>query len=267
MPLLSLFVCALLLALPGGVGAAERITLRLMALPDNNERYYTKLLEESLRATGYQLHIDYVRNVPQPRIWHMVEHNQLSLMWGVQTRARDAAYASVSNQLTGGLIGQRILLVRKGQEQAYAKVRNLEDFRRLGKTGGVGINWLDADVWKLNGLPVYVKTGDWRQLFPMVASGERGIDYVVRGASEIVNEIKHYDGLAVEANLVLIHDRDMHFYLSPDTVRYRAIIENALAQADKSGLKKELIARFILPDLKTLNLDQRVKIRLNTPEP
>lgn len=254
------------LALHGPAQARERVSLRLVALPDDSHRYYATLLAEALRADGHELHIDYVQSVPQPRIWSMVADSKLSLIWGVQTQARDRAYASVANGLTNGAISQRILLVPKGQEQAYASVRTLDDFRRLGKVGGVGAGWFDADVWRFNELPVYVKSGDWRQLFPMVASGKRHIDYMVRGASEIVNEAKNREGLGIEANLVLIHGRDMRFYLSPGALRYKALIEHALAHADRSGLKKELIARFFEQDFKQLKLDQRLKLKLRAPD-
>lgn len=253
----TLFLC--------GCARAEQITLRLMPLPDDTHLYYIALLDAALRADGHVLHIDYAERASQPRVWNMVANNKLSLVWGVQTRARDKAYASVANELTNGLIGQRILLVPKGQEQAYAQVRNLDDFRRLGKVGGVGVNWFEAEVWRLNALPMYAKSGDWRQLFPMVASGVRHVDYIARGANEIINEVHNRDGLVVEANLLLVHTRDVHFYLSPQTARYKAIIEHALARADRSGLKKEVIARFFQHDFKALNLDARLKLKLRTP--
>ncbi|HSD38598.1 MAG TPA: hypothetical protein VLC92_13880 [Rhodocyclaceae bacterium] len=206
-----------------------------------------------------------MNTVPQARIWRMVANNQLSLIWGVQTSTRDHDFASVSNQLTNGLIGERILLVRKGHEQDYAHVKTTDDLRRLGKVGGVGEGWFDVEVWQLNALPVYIKSGDWRQMFRMLANGDRGIDYMVRGANEIVDEAASYPDLGIEPNLILAHDRDMHLYLSPEAERYKSIIESALAQADRSGLKNKLIAQYILPDLKVLNLDKRLRLKLNTP--
>lgn len=247
--------------------AAETIHLKVMELPDNRHVYYTRLLEESLRAAGYAPRLEFIKNVPQARIWRMTARSELSLMWGVQTSARDHDYASVANSLTNGLVGQRVLLVRKGQEQDYSGVRNLDDFRKLGRVGGMGEGWFDVEVWQLNALPFYVKAGDWRNLFSMVAYGGRGIDYVVRGVNEIVNEATNYPGLAIEPSLVLMHDRDVRFYLSPKAARYKPVIEAALAQADRSGLKKKLIAQYILPDLKVLNLEKRLKLKLNTPAP
>ncbi len=263
-PLASL-IATLFLLLCGLAQAGERIALRVVTLPQDRHLYYTRLLEESLRAAGYEPELIFVKDVPEPRLWGMVAQDQLSLIWGVQTSARDHDYASIKNALTNGLIGQRILLVKAGHAGDYAQVRTLDDFRKLGKVGSVGVNWFEAEVWNFNLLPLYIKTGDWRRLFSMVENGDRGIDYVVRGAGEIAKEAAEYPGLAIEPHLILSYERDMHFYLSPGAVRYKSIIENALAQADRSGLKKKLMAQYLLPELKNLNLDKRVALKLATP--
>jgi len=267
MRLLPSFIATLLLTLLCGSSAhaGERISLRIGTLGQDRHLYYTRLLEESLKAAGYEPDIVFVKDLPEPRIWSLVAKDGLSLIWGVQTAARDHDYASTSNPLTNGLIGQRILLVKAGQEHMFAQVRTLEDFRRLGKVGGVGSTWFEAEVWRFNKLPLYAKAGDWRRLFPMVENGERGIDYLVRSTIEISKEAEDYKGLAIEPHLILSYEGDMHFYLSPSAVRYKAIIENALAQADRSGLKKKLIAQYLLRGTKGLNLDKRVTLKLATP--
>lgn len=265
MSLLLRMLALLLCLFAGCAGAGETISLRIAALPDNRHVYYTELLQQSLRAIGYELHIDYVDDVPQPRIWNMVANKQLSVIWGVQTDARDRTYTAVLNPLTNGLMGQRVLLVRKGQEDMFRNVRTLDDFRRLGKIGGAGVDWFEVELWKLNGLPLYVKTGNWRQMFAMLASGQRGIDYMVRGVTEVSSEVLLHEGVAVERNLMLTHERDMRFYLSPDAARYRPLLERALAEADKSGLKKKLIAQYLLPGVEGLNLDKRVRLKLAMP--
>ena len=264
MRLLASLIATLLLC-AATAHAGERISLRVVTLPQDRHLYYTRLLEESLRAVGYEPELVFVKDLPEPRLWFMVASNEISLIWGVQTAARDRDYISVRNSLTNGLIGQRILLVKAGQEETFAQVRTLEDFRRLGKGGGVGGNWVEAEVWNANALPAYVKTGDWRSLFAMVAKGDRGVDYLVRSVGEIAKEAEAHKDLAIEPYLILSHDRDMHFYLSPASARYKAIIENALEQADRSGLKKRLIAQYLLPDAKALNLERRLTLKLASP--
>lgn len=265
MRLLASFIATLLLFLCGSAHAGERISLRIATLGQDRHLYYTKLLEESLKAAGYEPDIVFVKDLPEPRIWSLVAKDGLSLIWGVQTAARDHDYVSINNPLTNGLIGQRVLLVKAGQENMFAQVHTLDEFRRLGKVGGAGSAWFEAEVWRFNHLPLYAKTGDWRRLFPMVENGDRGIDYIVRSTIEISKEAEDFKGLAIERHLILSYEGDTHFYLSPATARYKAIIENALAQADKSGLKRKLIAQYLLHDAKGLNLDKRVTLKLATP--
>lgn len=247
-------------------GAAEIIELRVVALPDNQHMYYVDLLKQSMAAIGHDIKFSFIKGAPQPRELKMLEKDQLSLVWGVQTKRRDGTYAFVVNSLTNGLIGQRVLLVPTNQTNAYAGVTSLDDFRRLDKVGGFGVNWFDAEVWRFNRLPLYIKDGSWHDAFAMMASGTRGIDYLARGVNEISVEAAGRPGVAIEPHLLLTYERDMRFYLSPATARYKGLFEQALAQADRSGLKKELIAQYFAPGLKNLNLDKRLRLKLATPQ-
>lgn len=246
-------------------GPAKSIALTVVSLPNDRHVYYVRLLEEALRQAGYTPDIQIIQGAPQPRIWQMLASNQISLMWGVQTTARNKEFASVENDLTNGLIGQRVFLVREGEQDMFAHVHSLAQLRQTGMIGGVGEGWFDAELWPLNKLPVYIKGGDWRLMFRMVANGERDVNYVVRGVNEIINEVREYPGLAIESNLVLQHDRDMRFYLSPEAAALKPVLQEALAKADRSGLKKKLIKQLIMPELDVLHLNKRTRLKLVSP--
>lgn len=263
-------LCCLLLIAPLAYGprasaVGEVIDLRLPTLSSGRHVYYVKLLEESLKAAGYVPRITLVDPMPQPRIWHALAAGQISAVWGVQTDTRDRDFPSVVNALTSGVIAQRVFVIRAGTESAYASVTTLADLRATGKIGGVGEGWYDAELWQFNRLPVLVKPGDWQAMYRMVANGDRNVDYVVRGVNEAVDEIGSLPGLMIEPNLVLVHDRDMRFYLSPSNAALAPIIEDALARADRSGLKRKLIAQYILPTLAPLKLDKRHRLVLTPP--
>ncbi|MFT4171553.1 MAG: hypothetical protein QM639_03260 [Rhodocyclaceae bacterium] len=242
--------------------AAEPIELRVPTLSAGRHVYYVQLLKESLRAAGYEPHIVLADDMPQPRIWHALAANQISLVWGVQTAERDRRFTAVANPLTNGITAQRVLVVRKGTEDAYAHVRSLDDLRASGKIGGVGEGWYDALLWRANRLPVLVKSGDWRVMYRMLASGDREVDYLVRGVNEAALEIIDQSALTIEPRLLLQHDHDMRFYLSPSNAWLKPILEDALARADRNGLKRRLIARYITPSLQPLGMERRIRINL-----
>ncbi|MFA9439980.1 substrate-binding periplasmic protein [Uliginosibacterium sp. sgz301328] len=264
------FLCCLLLITPFAYGpqaraAGEVIDLRLPTLSSGRHVYYVKLLEESLKAAGYVPRITLIDPMPQPRIWHALAAGQISAVWGVQTETRDRDFPSIANALTSGIIAQRVFVIHAGTESAYADVNTLADLRATGKIGGVGEGWYDAELWQFNRLPVLIKSGDWQAMYRMVGNGDRNVDYVVRGVNEAVDEISALPGLVIEPNLVLVHDRDMRFYLSPANAALAPIIEDALARADRNGLKRRLIAQYILPTLAPLKLDKRRRLLLTPP--
>lgn len=244
---------------------AADIQLKLATLPNGTHKYFFKLLEESLKASGNTVKITSEDNLPQPRIVSYLDTGDVTLHWFLQTKERDAKYVPVDHKLTQGLIGQRVMLIPKGDEAQYENIKTLDDLKATGKTAGLGQGWFDVGVWKESGLKVTEQGGDWKLLYTMIASKDRGIDYFPRGAHEIVSEAQANPKLAIEPKLVLVYPRDLTFYLSKPNAALKPVIEAALKQAEKSGLQKKLIDEFFGPSVASLNLDKRVKINLKNP--
>jgi hypothetical protein len=261
--------CLTLLVITLGLTAlpctARDITLRLASGASGNHRFYHSLLTESLKAAGHTVTVVSYENLPQTRILAYLDIDRLTLHWLLHTPERDAQYTRIDFPLTQGLIGQRILFVPKGNENVYASVRDLAQFRELGKVAGLGKGWFDVTIWEANQLPLLEQGGDWRQLFGMLAAENRGVDYFPRGATEISAEAQMHPELAIEPHLLLTYQRDFVFYLSKGNSSLKPIIESALRQAEKSGLQKRLIDDYFGNSLQQLNIDKRVKIRLSTP--
>lgn len=247
------------------VAIAAEIALKLASFPNGNHKYYHRLLEESLKAGGNTVKITTEDNLPQPRIVSYLDEGGLTLHWMLQTKERDAKYVAVEHKLTQGLIGQRVMLVAQGEEGAYTKVKTLDDLKATGKVAGLGQGWFDVGVWKESGLSVKEQGGDWKLLYSMIASKDRGIDYFPRGASEIAAEAKDNPKLAIEQSLLLVYPRDFVFYLSKANTAIKPVIEAALKQAEKSGLQKKLIDEYFGSSISSLGLDKRTKIMLKNP--
>lgn len=187
----------------------------------------------------------------------------------IESEERNKRYIPIEVGLTNGLIGKRILFIRKGDQHLYDRVKTLEDFRRLNLFGGMGEKWFDCDVWNANNLIYKEQGGNWKTIFKKIPA-ERDFDYFPRGLTEIINEAKQYPDLAIEERLVFINDRDFRFYLSKTGehagAKYEDIIEHALAKAKDSGLIERLVMEYWAEDLKALNYDKRTKIYLRTPK-
>ena len=157
-------------------------------------------------------------------------------------------------------------MIPAGQDNIYSQIKTLEDFKALGKVGAFGENWFDIKVWIENNLPYTVVDGEWRNIYDMLAKGDRGIDYFSRGFNEVVVEAEAHPDLEIESHLMFIYDRDFRFYLSQPNAELKDVIEDALLQAQDNGLMAELIRKYWANDFSKLNFAGRVKIELDTPE-
>ncbi len=243
------------------------IRLTLPAEPNGAHRYYHELLKQSLERVGHRVEITETPVLSQDQIMDRLDRGRISLYWIIQNAERDEKYTPCEVGLSRGLVGNRILFIPKGAQSKYDGVEGLIDFRKRGLVGGFGKGWFDVDVWKNNKLPVYEKEGDWRELFGMVAQGDDRVDYLSRGANEIVMEAADHPDLEVEKNLVFVYIRNLRFYLSGEAAAYKAPMENALRQAIESGLMDDLLRKHYsaIYDKNQVNLLGRRKIKLLAP--
>ncbi len=241
------------------------IRLLIPSLSDNNHLYYHELLETALSEAGYNADLQVVPNLPHKRVLLMLKNDALSLYWLVQSKKMDQQFIPVKNGISNNLIGHRILFIAKGQQQDFDNVNTLNDFRKLNKVGAFGKKWFDAEVWKYNNLKYQEVDGKWRNIYKMLASRYRGIDYFSRGFTEIGQESILNPDLDIEQKLMFIYNRDFRFYLSKSAAHYKLILEKALTKAKKSGLIERLLRKYWSKDLKNLNFDKRTKIYLKLP--
>lgn len=243
----------------------QTITLVLAAQNDNGHAYYHELITRSLAAQGISLIIKTpYSHVPQKRVVKMVENNQLSLTWLLETPERNKKFIHVDVPLTNGLIGQRILLIPPSLQSRLDKVSNLNEFRQTRLVAGLGEGWLDIAVWRSNHLPFYIQNGEWRDLYKKLSvSGV--VNYFPRGVTEIYQESILNPHLAIEQNLLFQYQRDFKFYLSPEVAQHQALLEQALKAAQESGLMRELTEKYWGESLSLLRLNQRQVIELQIP--
>ncbi|MDQ2991119.1 MAG: hypothetical protein M3R60_18685, partial [Pseudomonadota bacterium] len=116
-----------------------------------------------------------------------------------------------------------------------------------------------------NGLTVYEFSDQFSLIYTMVAIGNRGVDYLPRGANEIVAEAQSHKPLSIEKHLLFYYNKDMRFYLAKRSSRYLPIIEAALKNAEATGLKDRIIEQTFGADIRALGLGQRRRIQLQVP--
>jgi len=254
-------------SLPAPVAAP--LELRVAVVTDGRADYFIQLLEQSLKLIRQPYHIQYVKDIPARRMWWMLGKGDINLFYGMQSKEKDndPQLVPVRNALTNGLIGQRVLLIRPADAATFAQVQSLDELKRTGFIAGFGAGWGDTKVWRASGLPQYEHAGPWSTIYAMVAAGNRHVDYLPRGIIEVLDEARLHPELTVEPHLLLEYRADFAFYLTPSAAHYRPIIERALKEAETSGLKARLIEETFGPDIRALQLNRRLRLRLPDNRP
>lgn len=268
--LITVMAVLMSLSWPCADVTADVITLNVPIVEDspNLHLYFHELLVTAIREAGHEPVLT-TRRMPQLRTKEELAQGNISIYWMVESAERNERFIPIEVGLTDGLIGKRILFIRKGDQHLFDQVKTLDDFRDLGLVGGLGKRWYDVKVWKANNLRFREEGGNWQSIFRKIPLG-RDYDYFSRGINEILEEAERYPELAIERRLVLIYDRDFRFYLSdrgknPGKL-HREVLEKALVRARESGLIEKLVQKYWSGNLKRLNYENRVKIHLETPE-
>jgi hypothetical protein len=218
-----------------GAGKADPVVLRLPVTPSGNHVFYHELLVAAFDAAGMPVEVQVVEGPIKLRLSRMLTRGDITILWMVRSETRDKQFVPVPVPLTGGLIGQRLLLIRPEDQPRFDKVRSLEDLRKLGMFAGMGRDWVDRAIWAVNGLPATAPTADWRLLYGMLEAGNRDVDYIPRGITEIVAEAGERPTIAVEKRLILQYARDQQFYVSPEAAFLAPALERGLIILQRNG--------------------------------
>ncbi|GAB2867690.1 transporter substrate-binding domain-containing protein [Pseudoduganella ginsengisoli] len=165
-----------------------------------------------------------------------------------------------------GLLGYRVLLVRKDDLPRFARVRSLQDLRKL--RAGMGKGWADVAVLAHAGLPV-VEGSAHENLYAMLMANR--FDYFARGVDEAQWEIKEYGArfpqMAIEPTLLLRYPLPRYLFVRRDTEG------EGLAKRLKAGLEimvqdgtlDALFRQHKGPIIEPLQLDKRRLLTLANP--
>ena len=114
-----------------------------------------------------------------------------------------------------GLLGYRVFLVRAADLPRFAKVRTLDDLRRL--RAGQGKGWADVSILTAAGIPV-VEGSTYEGLFAMLDEGR--FDFFSRSLDEALREFdeRHasHPQEAIETTLLLHYPLPRYFFLRRD---------------------------------------------------
>ena len=262
---MALLACACLPAARADTGA-KPLRVRYPAqesATDVRRAYPIAVLRLALARSGRAHALEPARlSAPQTRTLALVEQGEIDVMWSVPTHARVARLRMVPLPIDRGLIGWRLLLVRRDRVAAWSAVRSTGALRT--RMGVQGHDWPDLGILRGNGLQV-AAGASYDSMFAMLARGHA--DYFPRAVSEVEGEIaaRPATPLAVAPGLALHYPSALVFFVRRDDAALADALARGLEAAQRDGSLERLFRRMQGPTLERLRLDRRRVLELANP--
>jgi ABC-type amino acid transport substrate-binding protein len=221
-----------------------------------------------LRLALEHLHVAFVLKpsaivLSQARTLRLLESNQVvTVGWSVATAERDRQLRTVSIPIDRGLIGWRVLLIRRGDEKRFSVIRTASQLARIPMAQGQ--DWPDLTILRDNGLDVSA-AADYTSLFAMLK--QHRVDAIPRSVAEVGQELHSTNGagLAVETHLLLRYPSALVFFVSKENAALAANLQRGLQEAVADGSLQKLFKQTYSRSLSALHLRNRRVIKLTNP--
>lgn len=260
-------VALLLLACATG---AHAVPMRVLHPPQESDadlrtRYPLAVLRLALERSGERVQVAPAPvRASQERLLRLLEEGRdLDVAWTMNTAARERRLRAVPFPIDRGLIGWRVLLVRRDALPRFAE--GADPRRTLAQLLGVqGHDWPDLAILRANGLRV-VPTPRYESLFAMLERGH--VDYVARSVSEAGDELAARPGapLAIEPRLLLHYPAALQFFVHPRNDALARALETGLERAQRDGSLQRLFDATYGDALSALALQRRHVVRMHNP--
>lgn len=160
------------------------------------------------------------------------------------TKFADGDYIPLYTPLAFGLLGHRMLIIRRNDAATFSALRSLSELATL--VAGVPNTWADANLFRANGLAVN-ETGNLDSIFAVLADG--GCDYIALGANEITSifaaQPNYHTTLALDQSIRMYYPMALVFYVNPSNPDLAQAIQQGLNHlVDSAELMRLFDAQF-----------------------
>ena len=194
----------------------------------------------------------------------LLQEGRIDVVSVPTTLRRERELRAVRFDILRGLLGYRVLLIRKQRQAEFGAVRSLAGLRRLRL--GLGSHWADLPLRQYNGFQV-MATPRYESLFAMFARGR--FDAFPRGVNEAWQELAEQQGtfpdLRVEPTLALYYPWPVYFFVRRDNQPLADRLHRGLMRAQADGSLQRLFLEHHGNLLQQANLAKRRLLLLSNP--
>lgn len=226
--------------------------------------YPVQVLRLAFREAGVQIDLQPSdTSMTQARSLEQLSKGQnVDVVWTMTSQERESTLRPIRIPIDKGLLGWRLLFTSKSGAAAIAKVRTMDDLRRL--QAGQGHDWPDTNILRFNGLQVQAGTS-YEGLFKMLRAGR--FDYFPRSIIEIWDEQKAFAGpdLEIDKHLILYYPTAFYFFVNRNDRELAHTIEDGLNKAIANGKFEQLFQQTYGDVLQRAQLKGRTRLVLQNP--
>jgi len=188
--------------------------------------------------------------------------DRVDVVLSTATDARDRTLHRIPVAIDRGMIGWRVLLVRRGDAPRLAQARELAALARWRTAQGH--DWPDLQILRAAGLEVQAAS-NYESMFEMLARGR--IDYLPRSVLEVTGELQRRPArdLAVAPGLMLRYPAGLFFFVRRGNRALAHALEDGLRRAIADGCLPRLFEATYAQELRALALPSRSILALPNP--
>lgn len=191
-----------------------------------------------------------------------LESKAYDVSWLHTTQYREENLLLIRIPLFKGLIGWRLMFIRKQDEEAFSKITKLSDLQNY--IAGQGHDWPDAEILRFNHLK-YFTSVNRNGYFKMLDHGR--IDYFPRALVELWYELDMLqdDSITADRNILVRYPSAYYFFVRKENSDLAKIIETGLLKAYADGSFDRHFYQHYGDEIERSNLNSRVIIDIENP--
>ncbi|PWI34309.1 amino acid ABC transporter substrate-binding protein [Vibrio albus] len=211
----------------------------------------------TLRPTDLRMNPDRFR-------YEIVQGRGPNVIWASTTKKREDALRSIPIPLRKGILGYRLLLIDKANQNVFSSISSKEELQQF--TAGQGATWVDADILRQNNFKV-IKGSTYEGMFKMLMSGR--FDFFPRGINEIYDELEkrsyQYPDMVIQNSILLYYPLPKFFFVNKDNKALADRIERGLNIMIKDGTFDRVFFKYNHKDIELLHSHPWKVFQLENP--
>ncbi len=174
------------------------------------------------------------KDVTQGRSLVMLEHDYADIIWSGTDAKREELYLPIRIPLFRGLLGYRVLLIRKEDKEKFLQIEKPSQLKKLNACQGA--HWPDSDILEANGYLVS-RVMHFHAMFKMLAM--KRCDYFPRAIFEGYAEQSAIEpslpNIILMDDLILHYNFPFYYFVEKNNTELAERLENGLLTALADG--------------------------------